>query len=579
MADGISVSPYICLAESSLAATMRTLNVVRLISKLPRAALGSVRRTAVEEASREPVAHSVALLREGLRLDYKLVVGQGDFRMAASSGIVFAEALLGRDGRVSAQPGAVAQRTVEARTRGAERWVDATMDQGVPMLGPAITGELAEAYRHALNLTHGHLHPGLPIQVASTGLPYLIVPVQSGLDSARISHPAFEGLLEASGAAVRLPGAGGSVGGMGAQEHMAAPGQPGDPATLTSRLFRDMAGALELLTVYLGERLGLYQALYADGSATSAELAARTGTSERYIREWLEHHAAGGLLEVDDPAAEPLARRYTLPPGHVPVLADTGDVRYQGFNGVEIVRAARWIPEVAEAIRSGGAPLPLPWAPEGRPEFNRAVFLNLLAKQWLPAIPDVDLRLRVEPPARVADLACGTGWSSIAMAQAYPLISVDGFDLDADAIQAARRNAEEAGLADRVTFAIADASGSGVCGQYDLVTIFEGLHDISRPVDALRLARGMLREPGCVIVADELVEDEFTAPASAEEQYHYAWSVVACLPAVMGDPDTAATGAVMRPATLRRYALEAGFRDLEVLPVKAEMLRFYRLTP
>jgi len=104
-------------------------------------------------------------------------------------------------------------------------------------------------------------------------------------------------------------------------------------------------------------------------------------------------------------------------------------------------------------------------------------------------------------------------------------------------------------LADRVTFAIADASGSGVCGQYDLVTIFEGLHDISRPVDALRLARGMLREPGCVIVADELVEDEFTAPASAEEQYHYAWSVVACLPAVMGDPDTAATGAVMRPAT------------------------------
>ena len=86
------------------------------------------------------------------------------------------------------------------------------------------------------------------------------------------------------------------------------------------------------------------------------------------------------------------------------------------------------------------------------------------------------------------------------------------------------------------------------------MTIFEALHDISRPVDALRVARGMLGDPGCVIVADELVEDEFTAPASLEEQYHYAWSVVACLPAVMGDPDTAATGAVMRPATLRRYA-------------------------
>jgi ubiquinone/menaquinone biosynthesis C-methylase UbiE len=366
---------------------------------------------------------------------------------------------------------------------------------------------------------------------------------------------------------------------MGAEEYLAARGQPGDPAALADRLFRDMTGALELLTVYLGERLGLYQALHADGPATSAELAARTGTVERYIREWLEHHAASGLLEVDDPAAGPLARRYCLPPGHMPVLADTGDVRYQAFNGAEIVRAARWMPQVAEAIRSGGAPPPLPWAPEGRPEFNRAVFLNLLAKQWLPAIADVDLRLCSEPPARVADLACGTGWSSIAMAQAYPLISVDGFDLDADAIAAARRNAGEAGLADRVTFTAADASGPGVFGQYDLATIIEGLHDMSRPVDALRVARAMLREPGCVIVADELVEDEFTAPASIQEQYHYAWSVVACLPAVMGDPDTAATGAVMRPATLRRYALDAGFRDVEVLPVNAGMLRFYRLTP
>jgi hypothetical protein len=102
---------------------------------------------------------------------------------------------------------------------------------------------------------------------------------------------------------------------------------------------------------------------------------------------------------------------------------------------------------------------------------------------------------------------------------------------------------------------------------------------MSRPVDALRVAHGMLREPGCVIVADELVEDEFTARASIEEQYHYGWSVVACLPAVMGDPDTAATGAMMRPATLRRYALEAGFQGLEILPVEAGMLRFYRLTP
>jgi hypothetical protein len=116
-------------------------------------------------------------------------------------------------------------------------------------------------------------------------------------------------------------------------------------------------------------------------------------------------------------------------------------------------------------------------------------------------------------------------------------------------------------------------------GRFDLVTIFEALHDMSRPVDALRAARGMLGEQGSVVIADELVEDEFTAPASDLERYHYGWSVVSCLPAAMGDPGTAATGAVMRPATLRRYAQEAGFRGVEVLPLETPAWHFYRLTP
>ena len=131
--------------------------------------------------------------------------------------------------------------------------------------------------------------------------------------------------------------------------------------------------------------LGLYQALDADGPATSAELAARTGTVERYVRELPGHHAASGLLEVDDPAAGPLGRRYRLPPGHARALADTGDVRYQAFNGTEIVRAARWMPEVVEAFRSGGAPPPLPGPGTAGGCFHRAVFLNLLGRQWLPA--------------------------------------------------------------------------------------------------------------------------------------------------------------------------------------------------
>ena len=360
------------------------------------------------------------------------------------------------------------------------------------------------------------------------------------------------------------------------------PGQGGsaDPAVvLADRLFHDVLGALELFTVYLGERLGLYRALDRDGPATSAELAGRTGTAERYVREWLEHHAASGLLEVDDPAAGPLARRYRLPSAYVPVLADPDDIRYRAFNSVEIVRAGRWLAPLAEAFRTGDAPPALPWAPEGRAEYNRAAFLNLLGTRWLPTIAEVDQRLRREPPARVADLACGAGWSSIAIAQAYPMVRVDGFDLDPDVIAAARRNAGQAGMSGRVTFAVTDASGPGVSGRFDLVTIFEGLHDMSRPADALRTARRLLTPSGSVVIADELVADVFTAPASDLERYHYGWSVVSCLPAAIGDPHTAATGAVMRPATLGRYAREAGFSSVEVLPLHTETWRFYRLIP
>ena len=348
---------------------------------------------------------------------------------------------------------------------------------------------------------------------------------------------------------------------------------------LADRLYANAAGALELYTIYLGERLGLYVAL-ADGEpVTSTELAGRTGTTERYVREWLEHHAANGLLEVDDPAAEPLGRRYSMPPEHVPVLAEPDDLRYAAYRGVELVRAARPMPALVEAFRSGAAPPPIDWKPEGRAEFNRSTYLTLLGTEWLPSIADLDARLRAEPPARVADVACGTGWSSIAMARAYPSITVHGFDLDEDAIALANEHVKDEGLTERVTFSVADASDPELSGAFELVTIFEALHDMSRPVEALRAARGLLADGGSVVIADELVGEAFTAPAPEGERYTYGWSVVSCLPYAMDDPETAATGAVMRPATLRGYASEAGFGGVEILPIETDFWRFYRLRP
>ena len=353
-----------------------------------------------------------------------------------------------------------------------------------------------------------------------------------------------------------------------------------DPTeALADRLFRNTLGALELFTVYLGVRLGYYQTLRDDGPATSTELAHRSQTAERYAREWLEHHAASGLLEVDDPGAAPLHRRYHLPAAHAPVLADPDDPRYGGHRAIDIVRASRPMPDLVDAFRTGTAPPPLPWEPEGRAADNRALYLTYLGSEWLPGIPDLDRRLRAEPPARVADLACGMGWSSIAIARAYPAVHVVGLDLDAEAIADARRNAAAEGLSDRVTFAVGDAATVGLSDRFDLVTILEGLHDMARPVEVLRRVRDRLAGDGSVLIIDEKVADEFTAPAPDVERYHYGWSIVACLPGAMGDPETAATGAVMRTTTLRRYATEAGFRAVEVLPIETSTWRFYRLFP
>jgi SAM-dependent methyltransferase len=348
---------------------------------------------------------------------------------------------------------------------------------------------------------------------------------------------------------------------------------------LVERLRRAEIAALDLYAIYLGERLGLYRELAERGPATSAELAARAGIAERYAREWLEQQAVAGFLAVEDERAPAADRRYSLPPEHVGALADRDSLDYSAQKAVDLVRGGRRMPELVEAFRSGGGLPPLPWEPEGRADFNRPRYVNLLGKTWLPSITPVDDRLKADPPARVADVACGTGWSSIAMALAYPSITVDGFDLDADAIEQATRNAADEGLADRVRFRAADAADPGYAGRYDLVTIFEALHDMSRPVEALRAARSLLDEGGFLLVADERVAEEFTVAVEEREHQAYGWSVVTCLPDAMGDPQSAGTGAVMRPATLRAYALDAGFAGVEVLPIETEYWRFYRLDP
>lgn len=286
---------------------------------------------------------------------------------------------------------------------------------------------------------------------------------------------------------------------------------------------------MDLLTVYLGDRLGFYRALAERGAATSSELAARTGSNERYVREWLEQQATAGILDVDDVAASPAARRYNLPIGHAEALLDRNSLNHVAPMGRFAACLGAALPGVLDAFRSGGG---MTWAGfgvdarEGQADFNRPIFLNLLGAEWLPSVPDLHARLQGDPPARVADIGCGAGWSSIVIARAYPKVRVDGFDLDEPSIALATANAAEARLADRIAFRVQDASDPALSGQYDLVVAFECIHDLPRPVEVLRAMRGMAREDGAVLIMDERVAESFTAPGDDVERLFYGFSVL-----------------------------------------------------
>ena len=351
---------------------------------------------------------------------------------------------------------------------------------------------------------------------------------------------------------------------------------------LVERIFGSSIEFMEILSIYVGDRLGFYRTLADAGEATASQMADASGTHGRYAREWLEQQAVAGILEVEDADADPEERRYRLPEGHDEVLLERDSLYYMAPFARMMVGISRPLPAVLEAFRTGGG-VPYPEygddTREGIAYANRPMFVNLMGTEWLPAVPDVHERLQADPPARVADIGCGTGWSSISIARAYPKARVDGFDLDEDSIAEAKANAEAEGLTDRVTFQVRDAADPELSDRYDLAIAIECIHDMGRPVEALRAMRSMAGNDGAVLVADERVGEDFAAPGDEVERLMYGFSIVHCLPVGMAERPSAGTGTVMRPATLRRYATEAGFSGVEILPIENDFLRFYQLVP
>ncbi|BDZ54603.1 hypothetical protein GCM10025870_16760 [Agromyces marinus] len=219
------------------------------------------------------------------------------------------------------------------------------------------------------------------------------------------------------------------------------------------RVLASALGAFETLSIHLGDRLDWYRTLAERGALTSAELAETAGTGERYTREWLEHQAVSGIVAVDDADAEASARRYSLPPPHAEVLTDADSLAYLAPIARIVASAAMQVPGLLAAARTGGG---VPWASFGKDmrdaqgDVNRPWFERRLGAA-LASVPDLDAVLS-RPGARFVDVGCGHGWSSIALARAYPEATVVGVDVDGPSIDAARAHADEAELADRASF-------------------------------------------------------------------------------------------------------------------------------
>jgi SAM-dependent methyltransferase len=345
--------------------------------------------------------------------------------------------------------------------------------------------------------------------------------------------------------------------------------------TFPDRVQDATLGYFQILSMYLGLRLRLYEALDS-GELTSDALAERAGIDARYAREWCEQQATIGVLTADADQEPPVFR---LPADVEESLLDPDSVNYLGATIRQLASLRAVIDPVVEAYRTGRGLLPEMFGAEsadGQGGSNRPVYLTTLPAEWLPNISPFRSKLEAGP-ARVIDIGCGHGWSSIALALAYPQASVDGYDPDGYSIEQARAHATDAGVADRVRFHVAD--GATIDATADLAMAFECIHDMPNPVEVLGAARDALSDDGAMLVVDERTRDRFDGTFDATEAYFYGWSIFDCLPAGRAATPSAATGTVMRPDTLRGYAEAAGFTGFEALPIEHDAFRLYLLRP
>lgn len=317
----------------------------------------------------------------------------------------------------------------------------------------------------------------------------------------------------------------------------------------------DAGAAISALLTHLGDRLGLYRAM-ADGEPVSAsDLARRTGTNERLVQEWLSNQAAGGYVSYD-----PAAGRFRLPPEHAFVLAEENSpALVQG--GFDFVAAAfQSVDKELHAFRTGKG---LAWGDhhdsliKATARFFRPSYQARLLQEWIPALDGVQDQLAAG--ARVADVGCGYGTSTVLLASAYPNSTFAGYDYHDGSIQAARAAAKRAGVDDRVSFHLADAAN--LAGSYDLITFFDCWHDTADPLGVAAAARGALTPDGSVMLVEPFAGDRLEDNLTPVGRMSYGASTIACTPCSISDGGPG-LGSQAGEARTREVFTQAGFGSL-----------------
>ncbi|HEV3385521.1 MAG TPA: class I SAM-dependent methyltransferase [Gemmata sp.] len=320
------------------------------------------------------------------------------------------------------------------------------------------------------------------------------------------------------------------------------------------KMLNDLGAVASGAMVLIGDKLGLYKALADAGPLTSAELAGRTGTAERYIREWLASQAAAGYVQY-----QPETGMYSMTAEQALVLADDASPAFMAGGFDVLASMFKDEPKITEAFRSGrgvGWHEHSPCLFRGTERFFRTGYAAHLVQEWLPALAGVCEKLN--RGARVADVGCGHGASTILMAKAFPNSSFTGFDYHGPSIERARVLAREAGVEQRCRFEIAAASGYPG-NEYDLVAFFDCLHDMGDPTGAAIHVRQSLGVDGTWLIVEPYAADTVEGNLNPIGRIYYAASTMICVPASLSQEVGLALGAQAGEARLRKVVLDGGF--------------------